>query len=98
MLNFSSRRRYYGSITTSGFYPVAVSELWHWTGDKELVRPLIEPAMKALNWLDRYGDIDGDGFYEYQTRSEQGVRHQAWRDSADAIVYEDGRLVEPPAV
>jgi glycogen debranching enzyme len=96
VLNVSSRGRYYGSITTSGFYPVAVSELWHWTGDKELVRPLVEPALKALKWLDEYGDLDGDGFYEYLTRSEQGVRNQAWKDSADAIIYEDGRLVEPP--
>jgi glycogen debranching enzyme len=96
VLNISPRLRYYGSITTSGFYPVAVSELWHWTGDKELIRPLIEPAMKCLKWLDRYGDLDGDGFYEYLTHSEQGVRHQAWKDSADAIIYEDGAQVEPP--
>ena len=38
-LNYNPRRRYYGSITTSGFYPVLVSELWHWTGAKELVMP-----------------------------------------------------------
>ncbi|MDQ3802781.1 MAG: amylo-alpha-1,6-glucosidase [Acidobacteriota bacterium] len=96
MLDISSRRRYYGSITTSGFYPVAVSELWHWTGSKYLVRALVEPAMKAIRWLDEYGDLDGDGFYEYRTRSEQGVRNQAWKDSADAIVYEDGAQVKPP--
>src|SRR5438105_266314 len=96
VLNISSRLRYYGSITTSGFYPVVASELWHWTGSKYLARALVEPAMKALKWLDDYGDLDGDGFYEYLTRSEQGVRNQAWKDSADAIVYEDGSLVEPP--
>jgi glycogen debranching enzyme len=96
MLNFNPRRRYYGSITTSGSYPVVVSELWHWTGDKELVRPLIEPALKALRWLDTYADQDGDGFYEYQTHSAQGVKHQGWKDSGDAIVYEDGADVEPP--
>ena len=96
VLNFSPRRRYYGSITTSGFYPVAVSELWHWTGDKELIRPLVEPALKALKWLDEYGDLDGDGFYEYLTRSEQGVVNQAWKDSADAVVYEDGAQAAPP--
>jgi glycogen debranching enzyme len=95
-LNFDPRARYYGSITTSGFYPVAVSELWHWTGDKELIRPLIGPAVKALNWLDEYADIDGDGFYEYKTLSAQGVKHQGWKDSPDAIVYEDGSQVEPP--
>jgi glycogen debranching enzyme len=96
MLNISARLRYYGSITTSGFYPVAVSELWHWTGDRELIRPLIEPALKCLKWLDEYGDLDSDGFYEYLTRSEQGVVNQAWKDSADAIIYEDGSIVKAP--
>ena len=47
MLNFNPRQRYYGSVTTSGFYPVAVSELWHWTGDKELIRPFIEPSLRG---------------------------------------------------
>jgi glycogen debranching enzyme len=95
-LNYNPRRRYYGSITTSGFYPVLVSEFWHWTGAKELVIPLVEPAMKSLQWLDEYSDMDRDGFYEYQTHSTQGVRNQGWKDSGDAIVYEDGSPVEPP--
>jgi glycogen debranching enzyme len=95
-LNFNPLARYYGSITTSGFYPVVVSELWHWTGDKKLVQPFVDPALKALHWLETQGDIDRDGFYEYQTRSEQGVRNQGWKDSSDAIVYEDGSQVETP--
>jgi glycogen debranching enzyme len=89
-------RRYYGSITTSGFYPAVVSELWHWTGDRELVRPLLGPALEALRWLERCSDRDGDGFFEYRTRSSQGVVHQAWKDSPGAIVDEAGRPVEPP--
>jgi len=96
LLNFNPRSRYYGSITTSAFYSVVVSELWHWTGDKELVGEVLGPALRALQWLDSYGDRDGDGFYEYQTRSEQGVKNQAWKDSGDAIVYEDGSQVEAP--
>src|ERR1043165_7042181 len=96
VLNISPRLRYYGSITTSGFYPVVASELWHWTGSKYLARALVEPALKAIRWLDEYGDRDGDGFYEDQTRSEQGVINQAWKDSADARVYGDGQLVKPP--
>jgi glycogen debranching enzyme len=95
-LNYDPRRRYYGSITTSGFYGFVVSELWHWTGDLNVVRPFIEPAMKALRWLDEYSDLDGDGFHEYLTRSTQGVKHQAWKDSPDAIVDGAGRQVEPP--
>jgi glycogen debranching enzyme len=96
MLNVNPLGRYYGSITTSGFYPVIVSELWHWTGDKELVRPFIEPALRSLQWLDEYADPDRDGFYEYQTRSEQGTRNQGWKDSEDAIVHEDGSQAPVP--
>ena len=96
MLNLNPLGRYYGSITTSGFYPVIVSELWHWTGDKDLVRPFVEPALKSLRWLDEYADLDRDGFYEYQTRSEQGVRNQGWKDSEDAIVHADGSQAPVP--
>lgn len=95
-LGLNPRDRSYSSITTSGLYAFIVAELWHWTGDKALVRPFVEPALRALQWLERYGDLDGDGFYEYRTRSPMGPRNQAWKDSDDAIVYEDGTLVEPP--
>ncbi len=95
-LGFNPRSRYYGEVTSSGFYPVVLSELWHWTGDKDLVRPLVEPALKALRWKDEWSDLDGDGFYEYQSRSVQGVKNQGWKDSGDAIVYADGSQVEPP--
>ncbi|HEX6096936.1 MAG TPA: glycogen debranching N-terminal domain-containing protein [Thermoanaerobaculia bacterium] len=96
MLNLNPRGRSYSSITTSGLYAFIVAELWHWTGDKDLVRPFLEPALRALQWLERDGDLDGDGFYEYKTRSPMGPRHQAWKDSPDAIVYEDGGDVEAP--
>jgi hypothetical protein len=72
---------FYGALTTSGFYPFVVAQLWHWTDDKEVVRPYIEPAIAALKWLDEDGDQDEDGFCEYQTRSELGVSNQGWKDS-----------------
>lgn len=96
VLGFNPNAANYGSMTTSAFFPVAVAELWHWTGDRALVARLLEPALAALRWLDDYGDRDGDGFYEYETRSLQGVRHQAWKDSPDAIVDAEGRQVAPP--
>jgi glycogen debranching enzyme len=96
ILNYNPRSRYYGAATTSGFYPVVLSELWHWTGDKRAIEPLIEPALRALEWKDKYTDRFGDGFYDYQSRSSQGNRNQGWKDSGDAIVYEDGRQVAPP--
>jgi glycogen debranching enzyme len=65
-------------------------------GDDALTREFLEPAKRVLDWLDRRADLDGDGFLEYRTRSEKGQRHQGWKDSGNAVVYEDGRQVEPP--
>jgi len=96
MLNYNPRSRYYGAATTSSFYPVVVSELWHWTGNRREIKALLGPAQHGLEWKDKYTDRFGDGFYDYQTRSSQGNRNQGWKDSGDAIVYEDGREVDPP--
>lgn len=96
VLKFDPHGRYYGGVTGAIYFGVVVAGLWHWTGDKELVRPLVQTALKGLQWADRYGDIDGDGFYEYLTRSEQGEKNQGWKDSGDAIVYEDGTQVRDP--
>lgn len=95
-LGYTPRDRYYGAQTTSAFFGVALAELWHWTGDSALVRELLPAALGALRWLDAHGDLDGDGFYEYLTRSPQGNEHQGWKDSRDAIVDEDGAPVRPP--
>jgi glycogen debranching enzyme len=95
-LNFIPQGRYYGSATTSGFFPFCVAELWHWTGDRALVAPFVDPALRALRWLDERSDLDGDGFYEYLSQSSQGVRHQGWKDSRDAVVDHEGRDVAPP--
>lgn len=95
VLNFNPKARYYGSVTTSAFYPFVVAQLWHWTGDRARVAPFLGPAIQALKWLDSC-DLDGDRLCEYQTRSTQGVENQAWKDSGDAIVYEDGSQVPKP--
>lgn len=96
VLNFSPHSRYYGDITASIHYPLLVSALWHWTGDKEAVRPFVEPALKALRWADENAHVYGDGLYRFQTRSERGEKNQGWKDSSDAIVYEDGKQVSDP--
>jgi glycogen debranching enzyme len=95
-LNFNPRVRYYGSLTTSSFYCIALWELWRWSDDRGLARSVIDNALKALHWLDRYAVSERDGFYQYQTMSEQGVKNQGWKDSSDAIVYGDGSQVKDP--
>ena len=95
-LNFTPQGRSYGSLTTSGFYPFVVAQLWHWTGDKALIEPYVEPAIKALQWLDDCSDRNHDGFYDYKTRSSMGTENQGWKDSGDALVHADGSEAKIP--
>lgn len=95
VLDFRPKDLYFGSVTTSILFPVAITELYHWTGDLEAVRKYTNTAMKALEWADTYSR-DETGFYRYKTKSEQGVKNQGWKDSSDAIVYPDGSQVDAP--
>jgi glycogen debranching enzyme len=87
---------YYGSLDATPLYLVLLSEVWRWTDDAALVRDLKQPALRALEWIDRYGDLDGDGFVEYRRRSERGLHNQSWKDSDDSQRFADGRLAQPP--
>ena len=62
------------------------------TGDDGLVDELWPNALAALDWIDRYGDLDGDGFVEYRRRSSRGLASQGWKDSVDSISHAGGEL------
>jgi glycogen debranching enzyme len=87
---------YYGTADATPLYLVTLHETWLWTGDRTLLEAQIETAERCLEWLDQYGDLDGDGFQEYQTRSPQGLENQGWKDSGDAVVYPDGSRAQAP--
>jgi glycogen debranching enzyme len=88
--------RYYGTLDATPLYLVLLSEVWRWTDDAALVRELREPALRALAWIDDYGDLDGDGFMEYRRRSERGLVNQSWKDSDNSQLFHDGRLAAGP--
>jgi glycogen debranching enzyme len=95
-LEIIPQRGYYGTQTSSSFFVVTLSELWHWTGDSGLLRTYRDAALRTFDWADRYGDCDGDGLLEYQKRSPRGLKNQGWKDSDEAIRYPDGELVDNP--
>ncbi|HLB62314.1 MAG TPA: amylo-alpha-1,6-glucosidase [Actinomycetota bacterium] len=87
---------YYGSVDATPWFVILYAQYFRWTGDVEFAERLLPAAEAALRWIDEEGDLDGDGFVEYRTRSPRGVRNQGWKDSEDSIVHADGRLAEPP--
>ena len=89
-------RPYYGSIDATPLWLILLDETYRWTGDLEMVRSLWPNALAALDWIDRYGDRDGDGFVEYERRTPAGLLNQGWKDSGDAVRHRDGSLAVAP--
>ncbi len=85
---------YYGTADATILWLTLLSEYWRWTRDDEFVVSLRDNALAALRWIDEYGDLDGDGYVEYATRSSQGLGNQCWRDSWDGIQFADATI--PP--
>jgi len=87
---------YFGTVDATPLFLVLLSEVWRWTDDAAFVRTLRGPAMRALGWIEDYGDRDGDGFVDYRKRSTRGLDNQSWKDSHNSQLFADGRPAEPP--
>ena len=87
---------YYGSVDGTPLFLVLLSEYVQWTDDRALLAELFPAAERALEWVEKWGDRDGDGFLEYQRRTPRGLRNQGWKDSHDGVPFADGTPAEPP--
>jgi glycogen debranching enzyme len=82
--------RYYGSIDSTPLYLMLAAAYYERTGDLSLIRTIWPNLQRAVEWMDRYGDSDGDGFIEYGKRSSNGLVQQGWKDSNDSVFHRDG--------
>jgi glycogen debranching enzyme len=82
--------RYYGSVDATPLFILLAGAYYERTGDRAFVESLWPHVAAALDWIDRYGDRDGDGFVEYDRQSADGLLHQGWKDSDEAIIHADG--------
>jgi glycogen debranching enzyme len=91
-LGLKPHNPYYGNTDATQLWLILLSAYWRWTGDDEFAAGMQGHVTRALEWIDTYGDADGDGFVEYQTRSPQGLGNQCWKDSFDGVQFADGRI------
>jgi len=89
-------QRYYGTVDATPLFVALAGAYYRRTGDLDFVREIWPHVLAALNWIDQYGDRDGDGFVEYGRRSLDGLAQQGWKDSHDSIFHADGRMAEAP--
>jgi glycogen debranching enzyme len=84
--------RYYGSVDSTPLFVLLAGLYWKRTGDLETIRALWPHILAALEWIDSYGDSDGDGLIDYVRKTPNGLANQGWKDSDDSIFHADGSL------
>src|SRR5436309_9435857 len=95
-LSLGGGQVYYGTADATPLFVMLLGELRRWGLAPELVDSLLPHADRALDWIDNYGDRDGDGYVEYQRSSDRGLANQGWKDSWDGVRFQDGQLPRPP--
>jgi glycogen debranching enzyme len=87
---------YYGTADATPLFVMLLGELRRWGLARDAVEQLLPNAERALEWIEQYGDMDGDGYVEYQRATDRGLDNQGWKDSGDSIRYADGRMARAP--
>jgi glycogen debranching enzyme len=88
--------KYYGTVDATPLFIVLAQAYYERTGDCSLIKQLWPNIERALDWIDNFGDGDGDGFVEYRRRTDKGLVQQGWKDSNDSIFHADGIIAEAP--
>lgn len=89
-------KMYYGTIDATPLFVSLAGAYLERTNDVATLQNIWPHITRALHWIDHYGDLDGDGFVEYKTKSSKGLTNQGWKDSDDSVFYENGTLAEGP--
>ena len=87
---------YYGTADATPLFVMLLGELRRWGLAREAVEELLPNAERALEWIEHFGDADGDGYVEYQRATDRGLANQGWKDSWDGVRYADGRVAQAP--
>ena len=95
-LSLGGGQVYYGTADATPLFVMLLGELRRWGLAPELVDSLLPHADRALTWIEEFGDRDGDGYVEYQRSSDRGLANQGWKDSWDAVRFQDGSLAKAP--
>jgi glycogen debranching enzyme len=89
-------KMYYGTIDATPLFIGLAGAYYERTSDLDTIREIWPNIEAALEWIDKYGDLDGDGFVEYAKKSEKGLINQGWKDSHDSIFHDDGNIAIGP--
>ena len=82
--------RYYGGVDATPLFVILAGAYLKRTNDVAFCAELWPAIREALNWIEAFGDADGDGFIEYLRAEAGGLQNQGWKDSDSSIFHKDG--------
>lgn len=82
---------YYGSVDSTPLFLVLATEYFKEIGDDVLLSRIMGNILAVFEWMKNYGDVDGDGYVEYERKNPKGLFHQGWKDGV-----EDHLKIKPP--
>src|SRR5205814_1609877 len=88
--------RYYGTVDAPPLFIMLARAYHDRTGDHAFMQQIWPNIRAAIDWIDNFGDCDGDGFVEYAAHSSRGLVQQGWKDSNDSVFHSDGSIAEAP--
>ncbi|HSB17660.1 MAG TPA: amylo-alpha-1,6-glucosidase [Bryobacteraceae bacterium] len=88
--------RYYGSVDVTPLFIILAGAYYEQSGDRAFMQELWPSIRRALHWIDHRGDPKGTGFVTYARQSSDGLVHQGWKDSHDAVFHMDGTAAAGP--
>jgi len=91
--------RYYGGVDTTPLFVGLACAYAERTGDMAFIEGLWPTLLKAIGWIEEFGDSDGDGLIDYARGAASGLSNQNWKDSQDSVFHTDGKFpIGPIAV
>jgi glycogen debranching enzyme len=93
--NLTLPATYYGTIDATPLWICLLVDAWRWGAPTDQILDLFPALDAALHWL-RRAIADGDGLLRYRDHRGDGLVHQGWKDSPDAIRHHDGSYGKPP--
>ncbi len=85
--------RNYDSIDATPLLLIAIYRYWQVTQDGMFLNQVMPGVEAALEWIEKYGDSNGDGFVDYElstARTSGGLATQNWMDSEESVFHETG--------
>jgi len=87
---------YYGSVDATPLFVLLAAEASRWLPERDLIGEFEPNIRAALEWMDERGDLDGDGFIEFERRAPNGIVNQMWKDSGDSLLDAKGKRPAGP--